>query len=64
MRDFSSLQVGEELTLLHWGNTIIDEVVSLEGKIVALKGHLNLEGDFKKTKKKLHWVPRLHDGSG
>ena len=27
-----------------------------DGKIVAVKGRLNLDGDVKKTKYKLHWV--------
>eukprot|EP00922_Rhytidocystis_sp_ex-Travisia-forbesii_P010999 GHVS01016120.1.p1 GENE.GHVS01016120.1~~GHVS01016120.1.p1 ORF type:complete len:604 (+),score=99.36 GHVS01016120.1:83-1894(+) len=48
---------GEEVTLMRWGNAVIDEIVRDEGdKIQLLKGHLNLEGDFKKTKKKLHWL--------
>ena len=46
--DASSLVVGEEITLMNWGNAFV--VSASDGK-VELK--LHLEGDFKKTKKKV-----------
>jgi hypothetical protein len=61
--DFESVEVGEEVTLLNWGNVIIKEkrtsIGEDNGKIYsgAIIAELNLAGDFKKTKKKIHWLP-------
>jgi glutamyl-tRNA synthetase len=46
--DASSLVVGEEITLMNWGNAF---VVSACDGVIEMK--LHLEGDFKKTKKKV-----------
>jgi glutamyl-tRNA synthetase len=46
--DAAALVAGEEITLMNWGNAI---VTSVAGGRAELK--LNLEGDFKKTKKKV-----------
>jgi glutamyl-tRNA synthetase len=46
--DAASLAAGEEITLMNWGNAF---VVSAAAGRVELK--LHLEGDFKKTKKKV-----------
>lgn len=47
------IKSGEEVTLMGWGNCIIDSV-DLENK--TLKGTLNLKGDFKKTDKKITFL--------
>ncbi|KAK2198116.1 bifunctional Ribosomal protein L25-Gln-tRNA synthetase [Babesia duncani] len=47
--DFDEIEDGEEITLMRWGNVFVD-TKKLECK-------LNPGGDFKKTKKKLHWLP-------
>ncbi|KAL8439441.1 hypothetical protein Efla_004605 [Eimeria flavescens] len=59
--DAQLCQEGEEVTLMHWGNCILEKLLrsSETGKIVSIKARLHLEGDFKTTKKKLHWVPLL-----
>ncbi len=46
--DAATLAVGEEITLMNWGNAFV--VSTADGR-VELK--LHLEGDFKKTKKKV-----------
>ena len=46
--DAAALVVGEEITLMNWGNAF---VVGASGGKVELA--LHLEGDFKKTKKKV-----------
>ena len=52
--DASLLAVGEEITLMNWGNAFV--VSAADGR-VELK--LHLEGDFKKTKKKVFaLIPR------
>ncbi|EFC43845.1 predicted protein [Naegleria gruberi] len=56
--DAAAIEQNEEVTLMDWGNAIIQEIVKDDsGKVVELKGVLHLEGDFKKTKKKLTWLP-------
>lgn len=49
--DYDNLVFGEEVTLVNWGNAIVVEN--------GLK--LYLEGDFKKTDKKLLWLPSRDD---
>jgi glutamyl-tRNA synthetase len=63
LADAKEIEDGEELTLMQWGNAIVDKVVRDEnGTIQKLVGRLNLEGDFKTTKKKLHWLPKIDQG--
>ncbi|KAI9226468.1 MAG: glutamate-tRNA ligase [Piptocephalis tieghemiana] len=55
--DAQACQEGEELTLMDWGNVIIQKIIrDVEGKVTGLEGQLHLEGDFKKTKRKLTWL--------
>jgi glutamyl-tRNA synthetase len=42
---------------MDWGNAIVtSKVVDSSGKLTALKMTLHLDGDFRKTKKKITWV--------
>ena len=54
---------GEEVTLMAWGNAIIDTVEKCEatGNILSAKATLHLDGDFKKTKLKLTWLSDTQD---
>jgi glutamyl-tRNA synthetase len=55
--DASAVTVGEEVTLMDWGNAIVKKVEKDEnGKVVGLSGVLNLAGSVKTTKKKLTWL--------
>lgn len=55
--DAKELSVGEEITLMDWGNAIVAEIkTGPEGAVERLTMKLHLEGDFKKTKKKLTWL--------
>ncbi|KAJ3158905.1 hypothetical protein HK101_001208 [Irineochytrium annulatum] len=63
--DAKDLEVGEEITLMDWGNAIVETITwSADKSFVAeIVFKLHLEGDFKKTKKKLTWLSRgLPDG--
>lgn len=60
--DAKTLQEGEEVTLMSWGNTFIDTIERRDGVVVGLTGTLNLGGDFKKTKKKLTWIASRSTG--
>ncbi|VVT50812.1 uncharacterized protein SAPINGB_P002888 [Magnusiomyces paraingens] len=53
---------GEEVTLMDWGNAIFDKVIKDDaGVVTAIEGRLHLEGDFKKTEKKLTWLADVAD---
>jgi len=55
--DAAEIADGEEITLMDWGNCVIDKVVrDASGKITGCEGHLHLEGQAKDTKKKLTWL--------
>lgn len=58
--DASTLKVGEELTLMDWGNAIVDEITGT-GAETVVKAHLHLEGDFKKTEHKITWLADVKD---
>lgn len=51
--DADEIEDGEEITLMRWGNVFVAKP--------SLDGQLNPQGDFKKTKKKLHWLPKDDD---
>ena len=58
--DAKLLVENEEVTLMDWGNAIINKVnKDADGNITSIDGTLHLEGDFKKTKRKLTWLPNL-----
>ncbi|KAI9248794.1 tRNA synthetases class I, catalytic domain-containing protein [Phascolomyces articulosus] len=55
--DAKTLEVGEEITLMDWGNAFVRNVTKNEaGEATSVDLELHLEGDFKKTKKKLSWL--------
>ena len=57
LADAKDLEVGEEVTLMDWGNVFITAVnKSSSGVVESLSVKLHIEGDFKKTKKKLTWL--------
>ncbi|KAF0977850.1 hypothetical protein FDP41_003172 [Naegleria fowleri] len=60
--DAEAIEQNEEITLMDWGNAIVQQIIKNDaGKVVELVGVLHLEGDFKKTKKKLTWLPTNPD---
>ncbi|KAG8899848.1 hypothetical protein FRB99_006405 [Tulasnella sp. 403] len=55
--DAASLEDNEEVTLMDWGNAIVkSKTTSGSGVVESITVTLHLEGDFKKTKKKLTWL--------
>lgn len=45
---------------MDWGNAIVRKKnLSPEGDVLSIEADLHLEGDFKKTKKKITWLPEL-----
>ncbi|PFH37687.1 glutamate-tRNA ligase [Besnoitia besnoiti] len=59
--DAAMCENGEEVTLMHWGNCVFEQIVKNEaGEVIEIQATLHLEGDFRKTKKKLHWLANLN----
>eukprot|EP01138_Halocafeteria_seosinensis_P010021 gb/GECG01010234.1/.p1 GENE.gb/GECG01010234.1/~~gb/GECG01010234.1/.p1 ORF type:complete len:784 (+),score=108.32 gb/GECG01010234.1/:1-2352(+) len=55
--DVEMCKEGEEVTLMKWGNAIIRSIEKDSvGRLSKVKMELHLDGDFKKTEKKLTWV--------
>ncbi|TBU35547.1 glutamate-tRNA ligase [Dichomitus squalens] len=60
--DAVSFDDQEEITLMDWGNAIVRSKTSNEsGIITAIEVELHLEGDFRKTKKKITWLAQPDD---
>ncbi|KAL3146233.1 hypothetical protein ABBQ32_002935 [Trebouxia sp. C0010 RCD-2024] len=59
--DVQLLKEGEEVTLMDWGNAVVQAISrSEDGKtITGAEGQLHLEGSVKSTKWKLHWLPNI-----
>lgn len=59
--DAASFAEGEEVTFMDWGNVIIKKITK-EGDIVkSIDAELHLEGDFRKTDKKVTWLADTDD---
>ena len=41
---------------MDWGNVIITDIIKDNSQVLQLAAKLNLEGDFRKTEKKLTWL--------
>lgn len=59
--DAALIEDKEEVTFMDWGNVIITEITKEDGIVKSLKGQLHLEGDFRKTSKKLTWLANTDD---
>ncbi|KAE9409788.1 glutamate-tRNA ligase [Gymnopus androsaceus JB14] len=55
--DAKSFEDQEEITLMDWGNAIVrSKSVDSSGNVTSIEMDLHLQGDFKKTKKKITWL--------
>ncbi|KAF8623582.1 hypothetical protein AX15_006348 [Amanita polypyramis BW_CC] len=55
--DAVSFEDQEEITLMDWGNAIVrSKTTDTSGQVVSVEMDLHLEGDFRKTKKKITWL--------
>ena len=46
-----------KITLMDWGNAIVrSKTVDPTGQVTSIEMQLNLEGDFRRTKKKITWL--------
>lgn len=56
--DVQSFAPNEEVTLMDWGNAYMLKDGTALAPILSLNVKLHLEGDFKKTSKKVHWLAK------
>ncbi|KAI5807117.1 tRNA synthetases class I, catalytic domain-containing protein [Geopyxis carbonaria] len=58
--DARAFKEGEEITLMDWGNAFVTKIVRPDpaGDVTSLELKLHLEGDFKKTEKKVTWLAK------
>jgi glutamyl-tRNA synthetase len=57
--DVAAMKEGEEITIMKWGNAIVRKIVRADGgsgAVLSAEAELHLEGDFKKTEKKVTWL--------
>lgn len=55
--DAAAMKDGEEVTFMDWGNVIVNKIhKDAAGVVTAIDATLHLEGDFKKTEKKVTWL--------
>ncbi|OZJ03417.1 hypothetical protein BZG36_03603 [Bifiguratus adelaidae] len=60
--DAKSFDQDEEITLMDWGNAFVRKInKDASGNVTGLELELHLEGDFKKTKKKITWLADTPD---
>ena len=54
-----------QITLMDWGNAIVRKIErGANGTIIGIEMQLHLEGDFKKTEKKITWLASSADAPG
>lgn len=52
-----------KITLMSWGNAIVrSREVSASGRVLSMTMELNLQGDFRLTKKKITWLAAPSSG--
>jgi len=59
--DAVELEKDEEITLMDWGNVIVKNIEKRDQVVTKVQAVLHLDGDFKKTKKKLTWLANVPD---
>ncbi|WLF81239.1 glutamate--tRNA ligase [Lodderomyces elongisporus] len=57
----ADLTEGEEVTFMDWGNVIVSKVNKSGDIVESIEANLHLEGDFRKTSKKLTWLADSKD---
>ncbi|KAH6847686.1 tRNA synthetases class I, catalytic domain-containing protein [Chaetomium sp. MPI-CAGE-AT-0009] len=56
--DAASFSLDEEITLMSWGNAIVREITRDGAAVTGLQLELHLDGDFRKTEKKITWLAK------
>ncbi|CXJ05045.1 glutamate--tRNA ligase, putative [Plasmodium berghei] len=64
LEDAQMIEANEEITLIKLGNVIVKEIIKDTDNVNKIKEIIavsNFDGDFKTTKKKIHWLPYIPD---
>jgi glutamyl-tRNA synthetase len=56
--DAASFALNEEITLMNWGNAIVRDIARDGAVVIGLQLDLNLDGDFRRTDKKVTWLAK------
>jgi glutamyl-tRNA synthetase len=56
--DVAGFSLNEDITLMNWGNAIVRDIARDGATVMGLPLELNVQGDFRKTKKKVTWIAR------
>ncbi|GBL51446.1 glutamate-tRNA_ligase [Candidozyma auris] len=59
--DAATFKEGEEVTFMDWGNVIIKKIHKEGDVVTSIDADLHLEGDFRKTEKKVTWLADTDD---
>lgn len=54
--DAKAFKQDEEITLMNWGNAFVRKITSSGADVTGLELELHLDGDVKKTEKKVTWL--------
>lgn len=54
--DAATIEDNEEITFMDWGNVIVTKITREGDLVKSIEAKLHLEGDFRKTSKKLTWL--------
>jgi glutamyl-tRNA synthetase len=56
------LNTNSQITLMDWGNAFIrSKTTNASGQVISIEMELHLDGDFRKTKKKITWLAQPTD---
>ncbi|KAK9465879.1 tRNA synthetases class I, catalytic domain-containing protein [Lipomyces arxii] len=61
--DALTFKEGEEITLMDWGNAILKTIHKEGETVTGIDAVLNLEGDFRKTEKKITWLAATEEAT-
>ncbi|KAK9366944.1 tRNA synthetases class I, catalytic domain-containing protein [Lipomyces kononenkoae] len=61
--DAQTIKDNEEVTLMDWGNAIMKTIRRDGDKVTGIDAVLHLEGDFRKTEKKITWLAATDDAT-
>lgn len=59
--DAMNLSENEEVTFMDWGNVIIKNIHRQNDIVIKIEANLHIEGDFRKTSKKITWIANSDD---
>lgn len=59
--DAANFTENEEVTFMDWGNVIVKNISKQNNIVTKIEASLNIDGDFRKTSKKITWLANTED---